>query len=104
MSLGHPKFSSAAQIMKAIGDTVDEINYQQGKWGTEADDSKNTPWHWTAYITQYAGGWMRGSWAPIGREATDAFRKSMIKVAALAISAAASVDRQRDAAGKAFFE
>lgn len=87
---------------------LEEINrertYQQGRWGDSADDSKNTPWQWTAYIAAYATKWMRGSFPPITRDEADDFRAKMIKTAAIAVAAVESLDRQRTANGQAFYE
>jgi hypothetical protein len=81
-----------------------ERNYQDQKWGHEVDDLKNTPWMWTAYITQYASKWMIGRFIPLGTDNIDTFRAMMVKVAAIAIAAIESVDRQRILGGKAFYE
>ena len=80
-----------------------ERDYQDGKWGHVADDTLNTPWMWSAYISGYATKWMAGTFLPLDRSVTDDFRRMMIKVAALAVAAVESVDRQRTS-GKTFFE
>lgn len=90
--------------MTIYDDIRKEREYQDNKWGHEADDTLNTPWMWAAYIARYSTNWMKGTFLPIGTEVTDAFRASMIKVAALAIAAIESLDRQRELQGKAFFE
>lgn len=87
-----------------FGEVAQELMRQEAKFGIEIDDTVNTPWMWAAYISQYATKWMTGSFAPIGLEATNSFRICMIKVAALAIAAALSVDRQRTANGSTFYE
>lgn len=85
-------------------DEIDtELAYQFNKWGTEADDTQNTPWMWVSYITQYATKWMKGLFC-FPTSITDEFRKCMIKVAATAIAAVESLDRQRAKNGKAFYE
>lgn len=81
-----------------------EREYQDTKWGHDTDDEQNTPWMWASYIGQYATKWMRGTFAPLGRDVTDTFRECMVKVAALAVAAIESIDRQREEQGKAFFE
>lgn len=81
-----------------------ERTYQNEKWGNKVDDTLNTPWMWTAYITGYAGKWMVGTFAPLGTNTVDSFRAMMIKVASLAIAAVESVDRQRADNGKVFYE
>ena len=81
-----------------------ERQYQDKRWGHELDDRLNTPFHWVAYITQYATKWMAGTWPPFGRDTTDDFRKMMIKVAAIAVAAIESLDRQRVNKGNAFYE
>lgn len=81
-----------------------ERDYQDKRWGTKTDDTLNTPWMYVAYITQYAGRWMQGTFMPLSCETTDRFRESMIKVAAIAIAAVESLDRQRAENGAAFYE
>lgn len=80
-----------------------ERQYQQEKWGNESDDTFNTPWMWVAYITQYAGSWMKGLFR-LDTALTDGFRTAMVKTAAIAVAAAESIDRQREANGKTFYE
>jgi hypothetical protein len=80
-----------------------ERAYQNGKWGVEADDTKNTPWMWVSYITQYATKWMTGLFT-IPTSSADLFRTSMIKTAAICVAAVESLDRQRLASGRAFYE
>ena len=63
-----------------------ERQYQDSKWGHETDDTLNTPWMWASYISQYATKWMAGTFQPIGSSTTDAFRKAMIKTAAISIA------------------
>lgn len=91
-----------------MSDVYEEIkaerSYQNDRWGTASDDSRNTPWMWAAYIAQYATKWMRGSFAPILSEETNAFRTCMIKVASIAVAAVESIDRQRAERGQTFFE
>jgi hypothetical protein len=65
----------------------EEREYQNGKWGTEFDD-KNTINDWGSYITRYTG------------EATqvdnpDEQRRQILKVAALAIAAIETFDRNQ---------
>lgn len=81
-----------------------ERQYQTAKWGNFTDDNENGPNEFVAYITRYATGWMNGEFAPFSSKAVDDFRVSMQKVAALAIAAIESLDRQRDEAGHAFYE
>lgn len=81
-----------------------ERAYQEGLWGNEADDALNTPWMWAAYIGAYATKWMVGSFLPLKRSVTDEFRKCMVKVAALAVAAIQSIDRQRAENGSTFYE
>lgn len=81
-----------------------EHEYQKKKWGTSGDDSKNTPWMWASYISQYATKWMVGEFLPIGRTTTESFRTCMVKVATIAISAIESIDRQRENNGSTFYE
>ena len=90
--------------MTVYDEIASERAYQEGLWGNEADDKLNTPWMWTAYITGYASKWMVGTFLPLKRPVTDSFRKCMIKVAALAVAAVQSIDRQRAEDGKTFYE
>lgn len=87
---------------------IDELKkeraYQLDRWGTDPDDTLNTPWMWASYISQYATKWMVGSFLPLKRSVTDEFRSCMVKVATLAIAAIESVDRQREDNLKTFFE
>lgn len=94
-------------ITKASGTVYDEImaerEYQTQKWGTYNDDETNTPWMWASYIAQYATRWMAGTFT-INKDMTTAFRTSMIKVAAIAVAAVESIDRQRTEKGQPFYE
>ena len=81
-----------------------EREYQETKWGTKVDDTRNTPWMWAAYIGQYATRWMVGSFPPLKRDVTNEFRTCMVKVATLAIAAVESLDRQREKNKTAFYE
>lgn len=67
-----------------------ERNAQDAKWGEEFDDG-NSPYHWAAYIAQYATRNLIGD----PRAASEAaFRGDMVKVAALAVAAIESIDRR----------
>ncbi len=81
-----------------------ERKYQRKRWGNDADDTSNTPFHFASYIAHYATRWMAGEWVPLRRGTTDAFRQAMVKVAAIAVAAIESVDRQREDNGKTFYE
>lgn len=87
-----------------LSEIFSEVEYQESRWGTESDDTRNTPWMWSAYIAQYATRWMAGTFAPLKSTTVFTFRKSMIKVAAIAVAAVRSIDRQRAANGHAFYE
>lgn len=88
---------------KIFGEVDRERDYQTDKWGVEADDTKNTPWMWTSYVCQYATKWMTGLFTT-PTKSVDLFRSMMIKVAATAVAAVESLDRQRAANGTAFYE
>ena len=61
-----------------------EIDYQNAKWG--ATDNQNDVYNWGAYINAYASRSLIG--APGNtKERQEAFKKDMVKVAALAIQA-----------------
>jgi hypothetical protein len=81
-----------------------ERGYQDSRWGTANDDKFNTPWMWVAYIARYSTTWMNGQFLPVGDYAVNNFRASMVKVAAIAVAAVESIDRQRIVNGKTFYE
>lgn len=62
-----------------------ERAYQETKWG--ATDSLNTEYHWAAYIGAYTNRSLIG-FPGLSEDRKEAFRKDMIKVAALALAAA----------------
>lgn len=93
-----------ADFAVIFAEIENEISYQEKRWGTKADDTINKPNDWAFYISNYATKWFSGGFAPYQKMTVDAFRTSMIKTAALAISAVRSLDRQRDASGAAFYE
>jgi hypothetical protein len=81
----------------------DERLYQQHRWGDNADDTKNTPNDWVAYISKHSTRWSPGGFPPYSGETIDKFRKQMIKVAALAVAAIESLERQTENNGKPFY-
>lgn len=78
--------------------------YQMKRWGNDQDDTGNEPFHWVSYIARYATSWMSGMWSPMPTYVVDDFRTAMLKTATIAIAAVESIDRQREANGKTFFE
>lgn len=91
-------------ILHIITEVQDEVRSQETKWGHTTDDTLNTPWMWAAYIGAYATKWMKGTFLPLNSDVVNSFRTCMVKVAALAISAVDSLDRQRDTNGTTFYE
>jgi hypothetical protein len=89
---------------RIFNELTKEREYQIGRWGVTADDELNEPNDFVAYINAYSTRWFPGGFVPYTPEVVDAFRKSMIKTATLAIAAIESVDRQREEAGHAFYE
>lgn len=87
-----------------IEEIVAERLYQDEKWGHEADDKKNTPNDWVAYIGHHASRWFKGGFLPYSEDTVEAFRTQMVKVAALAVAAIESIDRQRVDNGKPFYQ
>ena len=81
-----------------------ERDYQKKRWGNDTDDTVNTPNDFMAYISHYGTRWFAGGFAPYPKSVVDNYRKHMIKVAALAIGAIESLDRQREKHGNAFYE
>lgn len=80
-----------------------ERDYQLGRWGNQEDLTVNTPNDFMSYIVHYGTRWFNGGFAPYPSETVDDYRKSMIKVAALAVAAIEALDTQRET-GPAFFE
>lgn len=107
-----PTLGKSCQIRREIlvskfdifGSIAAEREYQNNKWGTEADDNLNTPNDFVAYINSYSTRWFPGGFTPYTPETVDAFRESMIKTAAIAVAAVESIDRQREEAGHCFYE
>lgn len=62
---------------------------QMEEWGGPDADDSNTKLDWVAYITKHVG---KALTNPVN---IDIFRYQMVRVAALAIAAVASVDRQK---------
>lgn len=92
-------------MIQSIYDEITiERNYQIKKWGNANDDTKNSPWHWVTYIISYASRWQAGEWAPLSYRTCKSFRACMITVAAIAVAAVESYDRQNLANGKQFYE
>lgn len=90
-------------MLTVYDEIAEERAYQEGLWGNEADDVLNTPWMWASFIGFYATKWMNG-FHPFSRDKTDEFRKCMVKVAAIAVAAVQSIDRQRAENGRTFYE
>jgi hypothetical protein len=83
-----------------------ERAYQVNRWGNDADDTKNEPNDWVAFIAHHSTRWFKGGFAPYDKATVDAFRVQMLKVATLAVAAIESLDRQRGDTtdSKAFYE
>jgi hypothetical protein len=81
-----------------------ERAYQTERWGTHVDDAVNKPNDWVGYISHYSTKWFDGSFSPYNSATVNAFRQSMIKVAALAVAAIESLDRQQKDGATAFYE
>lgn len=72
-----------------------ERQYQDDKWGgPQVDDKENGEMEWVGYIVKYVTTWFPGGFAPWDGGTKAAFRKSMVKVAALAVAAVEQYDRQ----------
>lgn len=88
-----------------LADMGRRVEYQALKWGNEADDTKNTPNDWLSFITGWISTWVpHCGFRPYDSKRVDNFREGMIHAGALAVSAATSVDRQRAANGRCFYE
>jgi hypothetical protein len=90
--------------MSILEEIDKEREYQRGRWGNTADDTINSPNDFIAYIVHHTGRWFDGGFKPYSSEAVNRFRAQMIKVAALAVAAVESIDRQRAATGHTFYE
>jgi hypothetical protein len=92
------------EIRQNIFEQIDrERKYQVGRWGNEADDTKNMPNDWVSYIASYSTRWLAGEFAPYSPETVIRFRRAMIQAAAIAVAAVESLDRQQAANGKTFY-
>ena len=91
-------------VDKVLEEIKAEREYQIEKWGTDADVKLNTPNDFVSYISHHASKWFNGGFEPYNSDVVDAYRKQMIKVAALAVAAVEALDAQRVTEGKAFFE
>lgn len=87
-----------------LREVMKEREYQEEKWGNSSDDENNTPFHWCAWIGRYMYEWTFGGWGAFKAHQVDNFRRCMVQVAAMAVAAIESVDRQRDASGRTFYE
>ena len=81
-----------------------EREYQINKWGDEVDVKINRPSDFISYIVKYSTSWYDGTFFPFKTSTVDAFRRSMIKVAAIAVAAVEALDKQRAEDGSAFYE
>ena len=84
---------SDEEHFQSICDEVySEQSHAREKWGNRVDREVNRPTDWMAYITHHNSRWMAGQFAPYTRDNLHSFRKEMIKVANLAITAAQETD------------
>lgn len=71
-----------------------ELDYQERRWGHVTDDTLNSPNDWAAYIAHHSTRWFNGGFPPYPEDTVRSFRSQMVKVAALAVAAIESLDRQ----------
>ena len=70
---------------KILEEIANEREYQISKWGgPDKDATNNTSADFVLYISKYSSDWFKGGLPPHN---TEDFRKSMIKVATLALAA-----------------
>lgn len=82
----------------------DEIRAERD-WSNDADDDTHDPRCWTYYLAKESSRWQRdGQIPPFTSNDVDAFRRAMIKTAAIAVAAVESLDRQRKRRSQAFYE
>lgn len=81
-------------INKYIQEAEQEINHQADRWAggsldqlAQSDLKNNGPMEWIGYISHYMTSWFPGGYPPYDNLTLKAFRKSMVKVLALSISA-----------------
>ena len=60
-----------------------ERAYQDSRWGVATDDTKNNPFNWVSYLSNYSSRWMKGEFPPFTKPTVEAYRASMIKTAAI---------------------
>jgi hypothetical protein len=89
LALAHRKI-----IFQAI---ATEREYQDERWGGPQHDDTHSAHDWVAYIVKYLGNWQ--AWPTFS---VYDFRRSMVKVAALAVAAIEWADRKiaKDAQGE----
>lgn len=72
-----------------------ERDYQDEKFGgPSVDDRENGYMEWVTYIAHFSTRWFGGGFPPFSAETDSAFRRAMIKVAALAVAAIEQYDRK----------
>lgn len=77
-----------------VDEVMAEREYQINKWGGyTVDDERNSPFAFVGYIVKYAMKWFKGGFPSLDKEVLQGFRKSMVQVAALSVSAAQWADR-----------
>ena len=73
-----------------LQEILTEREYQKEMWGgPEKDACQNSPADFVLYINKYATSWFKGGLPP---HDTEGFRKTMIKVATLAVAAIEAYD------------
>ena len=87
------------KYQKVFEDVLTERRYQDRQWGHGIDDTKNTPWMWTAYVCSYATEWMKDPFR-FKWEDTNEFYDRMIETAAIA----AAVCEKRPPTAATFYE
>lgn len=85
-----------ATLQHVLNEVGSKRAYQQEKWGDEADDRKNDPMAFVGYIAHYGTRWFAGGFKPYSRDTLEAFRQSMVDVAAIAVAAIQWADRLLD--------
>lgn len=78
--------------IEIFADIHDEREYQVAKWGDKFDD-QNTINDWVTYLSMYAAQGATINLVSTMDEATERFRQSMVKVAAIAVAALETIER-----------
>jgi hypothetical protein len=84
--------SDPLHLMAVLSELALIRDTQDRQWGGTVHDDHNEPWDWVAYITKSLGRSI--VYPPTTKRALVSFRQELMKVAAIAVAAAQSIDRK----------